>query len=192
MHQDASIVDGAKKKPEIIEFYKWSKAGVDTMDKMLGRYTTKRSTRRWPLAFFFNMLDIACLAAYILYYENNKLLPKKTYERRLFYRQLGRELCTIFVENRSNNAQIMRHFATKVAIESFLGRAVNPHAQPTVRKPQAQLDSTGRRKITGACRICLQSELKKCRKTRKSCSVCEFPVCDEHCITNTTCEECVK
>ncbi|XP_046406298.1 piggyBac transposable element-derived protein 3-like [Ischnura elegans] len=35
MHQDAKIGDAAKKKPEIIEFYNWSKAGVDTMDKML-------------------------------------------------------------------------------------------------------------------------------------------------------------
>ncbi|XP_071443048.1 uncharacterized protein [Hetaerina americana] len=39
-------------KPEIIEFYSWSKAGVDTTDKMLGRYTTKRSTRTWPLRVF--------------------------------------------------------------------------------------------------------------------------------------------
>lgn len=54
------------------------------MDKMLGRYTTKRSTQMWPLAFFYNILDIACLAAY-LYYENNKMLVKKSYERRLFY-----------------------------------------------------------------------------------------------------------
>ncbi|CAH2107935.1 unnamed protein product [Euphydryas editha] len=39
MHHEAKISDSAKKKPEIIEFYNWSKAEVDTMDKMLGRYT---------------------------------------------------------------------------------------------------------------------------------------------------------
>ena len=44
MHQETKIGDGGKKKPEIIEFYNWSKAGADTMDKMLSRYTTKRST----------------------------------------------------------------------------------------------------------------------------------------------------
>ena len=98
MHQVASIGDGVKKKPEIIEFYNWSKAGVDTMDKLLSRYTTKRSTQRW-----YNILDVTCLAAYILHYENNKVLPKKSYERRLFYWQLGRELCTPFVKNRSLN-----------------------------------------------------------------------------------------
>jgi len=193
MHNEAKISDKAKKKPEIIEFYNWSKAGVDTMDKMLGRYTTKRSTQRWPLSFFYNILDVACLAAYILYYENNKMLVKKSYERRLFYRQLGRELCTPFVENRSQNPQIMRHFSTKVAIESFLGRAINPYVQPTTpgsSRPQTQRDSTGRKKITGVCYTCLQSEFKKRRKTRKICSVCENPICDEHCITTATCEGC--
>ena len=104
------------------------------MSKMLGRYTTKRLTQRWPLAFFYNILDVTCLAAYILYYENNKVLPKNSYERRLFYRQLGRELCTPFVEKRSHNPQIMRQFTTKVAIESFSGRAINPYVQPTASK----------------------------------------------------------
>ncbi|KAG8238186.1 hypothetical protein J437_LFUL014062 [Ladona fulva] len=159
---------------------------------MLGRYTTKRSTRRWPLAFFYNILDIACLAAYILYYENNKLLSKKSYERRLFYRQLGRELCTPFVENRSHNAQIMRHFTTKVAIESFFGRAINPYAQPTASKsskPQAQFDSTGRKKITGVCHVCLQSEFKKRRKTRKSCSLGMSNAVKEVCFIRNIFEE---
>lgn len=155
MHKEPKISDSAKKKPEMIEFYNWSKAGVDTMDKMLGRYTTKRSTQRWPLAFFYNIIDVACLAAYILYYENNKKLVKKSYERRLFYRQLGRELCTPFVESRSQNPQIMRHFSTKVAIESFLGQIINPYTQPTApgsSGTQTQLDSTGRKKIIGVCK----------------------------------------
>ena len=45
LHQVAKISDGVNKKPEIIEFYNWSKAGVDKMDKMLSRYTTKRLTQ---------------------------------------------------------------------------------------------------------------------------------------------------
>lgn len=123
------------------------------------------------------------------------MLAKKSYERRLFYQQLGRELCTPFIENRLQNAQIMRHFTTKVAIESFLGRAINPYAQPTTSgssRPQSQLHSTGRKKITGICYTCLQCEFKKRRKAKKICSVCENPICDEHCITTMTCEGCAK
>lgn len=191
MQHKANISNNAKKKPEIIEFYNWTKAV--NLDKMLGKYTTKRSTQRWSLAFFYNILDVACLAAYILYYEKNKMLAKKSYERRLFYRQLGRELCAPFIESRSQNVQIMRHFTTKVAIESFLGQAINPYAQVTsVSTPQTQLDQTGRKKITGVCYACLHSEFKKRRKTRKACSICENPVCSEHCCTITTCKECAK
>ena len=106
----------------------------------------------------------------------------------------------------------MRDFTTKVTIESFFGQAhmdksicarpkkcwlhiwINPYVQPTASessKPQAQLDSTGRKKISGVCHVCLTNEFKKCRKIRKSCLICEFPICDEHCVS-TTCEEHLK
>ena len=160
---------------------------------MLSRYTTKRLTQRWPLAFFYNILDVTCLAAYILYYENNKVLPKNSYEQRLFYWQLGRELRTPFVENRSLNPQIMRHFTTKVVIKSFFGRDINSYVKPTASESsKPQFDSTGKKKITGVCHVCLTREFKKRRQTRKSCSICEFPICDEHCVSTTACEECVN
>ena len=126
---------------------------------MLSRYTTKRSTQRW-----YNILDVTCLAAYILHYENNKVLPKKSYERRLFYQQLGRELCTPFVKNCSLNPQLMRHYTTKVAIESFFDRAINLFVQPTASESsEPQLNSIGRNKITEVCHVCLTREFKKRR-----------------------------
>lgn len=70
MHFDDKI-SNIKNKPEIILFYNETKGGVDTMDKMLGQYTTKRKTNRWPLALFYNILDVAALSAYIIYAENN-------------------------------------------------------------------------------------------------------------------------
>lgn len=57
---------GTQKKPEVINFYNKYKSGVDSMDQMLGTYTCKRRTRRWPYAFFFNILDIAALATHII------------------------------------------------------------------------------------------------------------------------------
>lgn len=93
MHADTNVSATQKKKPEIIQYYNKTKIGVDTMDQMLGRYTTKRQTNRWPLAFFYNIVDVASLAAYILYYENNKMIKKKANERRCFLRQLSEELC---------------------------------------------------------------------------------------------------
>lgn len=78
MHYNTAVNDDVKKKPHMITYYNRYKSGVDTMDQMVTRYTTYRRTTRWPLAMFFNILDVGALAAYIIYYENNKMIPKKT------------------------------------------------------------------------------------------------------------------
>lgn len=64
VHYDTSVA-GIKKKPEAIMHYNKTKTGVDVMDQMLGKYTTKRRTNRWTLAIFYNMIDVMGLASYI-------------------------------------------------------------------------------------------------------------------------------
>ncbi|CAB3251546.1 unnamed protein product [Arctia plantaginis] len=164
MHSDASVGDDAKQKPEIIIFYNKYKAGVDTMDQMVRRYTSQRRSSRWPMALFFNMLDISSLASYIIYYENNKMIVKKTTERRQFMRKLSEELALPMIEHRTANPQVIRHFSTKIAVESILGHAlaetieINPG--PVVPK-----DKTGRKKLTGSCHVCNALPIKRRRKT---------------------------
>uniref|UniRef100_A0A0A1XPM0 PiggyBac transposable element-derived protein 4 n=1 Tax=Zeugodacus cucurbitae TaxID=28588 RepID=A0A0A1XPM0_ZEUCU len=51
-------ISGIKQKPNVILFYNETKGGVDVMDHMLRQYSTKRKTHRWPLALFYNILDI--------------------------------------------------------------------------------------------------------------------------------------
>lgn len=48
-------IEGPKRKPIMILDYNKSKGGVDNMDKCLGEYSTKRRTKRWPLAFFITL-----------------------------------------------------------------------------------------------------------------------------------------
>lgn len=55
------------------------------MDQMISRYITQRRTLRWSVVMFFNILDVASLAAYLIYYENNKMLPKKPTSDGYFY-----------------------------------------------------------------------------------------------------------
>ena len=57
------------KTAESIEFYNKTKFGVDVMDQMARKYSTKSSSRRWPLQVFFNILDLAGINAWILYKE---------------------------------------------------------------------------------------------------------------------------
>lgn len=189
MHSDASVDDDAKRKPEIIKFYNRYKAGVDTMDQMVRRYTCQRRSSRWPMALFFNMLDVSSLASYLIYYENNKMIAKKTTERRQFMRKLSEELSLPMIEHRTANPQIIRHFSTKIAVESILGHALSETTEIN-SGPVVPKDKTGRKKVTGSCHACNALPIKRRRKTRKSCANCHQPVCDEHSINLTQCVKC--
>ena len=61
--------DNWKKKPNTVLFYNDTKCGVDCLDQMCKLYTEKSGVRRWPLAIFFNLLDLAAINAHVLYYQ---------------------------------------------------------------------------------------------------------------------------
>ena len=90
MHRNVNIDQCRKKKlPETIQYYNKSKVGVDVLDQMARYHTCKSSTRRWPVAVFFNILDCACINAYIIYCLT-KILKSS---RRQFMLELIKELC---------------------------------------------------------------------------------------------------
>lgn len=66
MHHDKAVNDEQKKKPDIILYYNKTKGGVDRMDQMLKTYSCRRKIKRWPMTFFFNIIDVGALAAFLL------------------------------------------------------------------------------------------------------------------------------
>ena len=64
LHQNSNI--GKSGKPEIVEFYNKTKAAYDALDQKVRHYTTYRKMYRWPLAVFYNILDISAYNAYVL------------------------------------------------------------------------------------------------------------------------------
>ena len=64
LHNSESEVDN---KPEIVTYYNQSKSGFDLADQVIRYYSCKRGTRRWPLTFFYNCIDIAGFNSYIIY-----------------------------------------------------------------------------------------------------------------------------
>jgi len=88
LHKGASCETTGKKKPEAILYYNANKCGVDMLDSMCRKLTTKASCRRWPLAVFFNVLDIAGINAWIIY----KKRTGSTMSRRRFLHKLAEEL----------------------------------------------------------------------------------------------------
>ena len=54
-------------KPEVIHFYNRTKWGLDTTDQMAYKYSTKSSSRRWPLQVFCNILDLSAINPFTLF-----------------------------------------------------------------------------------------------------------------------------
>ena len=90
MHRNVNIDQyHMKKLPETIQYYNKSKVSVDVLDQIARYHTSKSSTRRWPVAVFFNILDCVCINAYIIYCLTTKL----KLSRRQFKLELLKELC---------------------------------------------------------------------------------------------------
>ena len=58
---------GSETKPEVILYDNSAKGALDTMDQLVRSYSTKRMTRRWPMAIFYNMVDGGALNALVVY-----------------------------------------------------------------------------------------------------------------------------
>ena len=67
LHTSVMIDKTTKKKPEAVTFYNETKCGVDIAEQMIRQYMVKAGTRLWLVAVFYNILDLACINAYVLY-----------------------------------------------------------------------------------------------------------------------------
>ena len=67
MHATVDTGDVRKSQPEAVKFYNSTKFGVDVLDQMARKYTVNAASRRWPVQFFYNILDLAAINAHILY-----------------------------------------------------------------------------------------------------------------------------
>ncbi|CAF2332905.1 unnamed protein product [Rotaria sp. Silwood2] len=85
MHHDKVVDNDQKNKPDIILYYNDTKGGVDRMDQMVQTYSCKRKTKRWPMTFFFNVLDVGGIAAFVVWITKNpQWNERKRHRRRLF------------------------------------------------------------------------------------------------------------
>ena len=75
--------DFEKKKPETVKFYYKTKCGVDVADKMARQYLVKAGTCWWPVAIFYNILNLADINAFVLY---NKRTDDKVSRRDLLFK----------------------------------------------------------------------------------------------------------
>ncbi|KAI3367311.1 hypothetical protein L3Q82_008352 [Scortum barcoo] len=71
LHTDSDISDHGDRKPVIILDYNRNKGGVDNLDKVIGTYSCRRMTARWPLVIFHNIIDVSSYNAFVLWREIN-------------------------------------------------------------------------------------------------------------------------
>ncbi|OWA50384.1 hypothetical protein BV898_14903 [Hypsibius exemplaris] len=181
-HKIQFDADTIEKKPEIIKVYNATKSGVDTMDQLVGTYSVRRKTNRWPMAFFYDMLDICGLNAYVIWTELNPEWNKSTSRRRCeFLKELGKELVKPFVESTRSKIPGLSH-ASKRTIKEMMA---SPTLQDTsISKSNPSSAKKGKRKRCVHCTSYRQSWLV--------CSSCVQNVCGEHSEKSTTvlCKAC--
>ncbi|XP_036951566.1 activating transcription factor 7-interacting protein 1 isoform X2 [Acanthopagrus latus] len=102
MHTGVGTFSGAKAKPESLMYHNGTKHGVDVLDQMARAYSVKGGTQRWPVAVFYNILDLAGINAHILFKEctSNKIT------RRKFLQQLAEELRAEHMEGKAAARQL--------------------------------------------------------------------------------------
>ncbi|XP_013411025.1 piggyBac transposable element-derived protein 1-like [Lingula anatina] len=131
MHHDNSV-SGDQQKPDIILHYNNTKSGVDNLDHLARMHTSRRKINRWPMVLFFNMVDIAGIAAFIIWLGNfpDWKSSEGSHRRRVFLRELGYELVKPHVEKRSQIPNL--HSATREAMASIGVGPANRAEQPAV------------------------------------------------------------
>ncbi|XP_071743594.1 piggyBac transposable element-derived protein 4-like [Lepeophtheirus salmonis] len=108
LHRDGSNNDRDDRKPTIIIEYNRNKGGVDNLDMVIGEYSCRRMTARWPLTIFHNIIDVSSYNAFVIWRDVNP--------RRVFLEQLGKALVVPLIEQRKNvpgteaSAQIVKAF----------------------------------------------------------------------------------
>ena len=103
-HKTLEVHEGEKRKPKAILDYNKNKGGVDTANEMLRSYSTKVSSRRWPLPTVFTLLDIVSLNACVIC----KDITLSAQNRRQFLIKLGEELCASGRSRRHEMPHLLR------------------------------------------------------------------------------------
>ena len=113
---DQNEIDESRndKKPAMILEYNHKKGAVDNLDKLVRTYSVVRKTRRWPMALFGNLLDLAAYNAYVVYHS---IWPNhnqgKSHRRRLFLHSLGVEMIGLTIEDDSPKGLNLQRSVTK-------------------------------------------------------------------------------
>lgn len=129
--------------------------------------------------FFLKYYKCRCFCHF--YYSQGSL-QKKNYARRAFLKDLALELCTPAIKTPAMNTNITKNSNLRSAMKSCLRNKIVASGQ------QANSDKKAANKM-GSCFIHREAEHIR-RKTRAACASCNKPVCAEHSVKISRCNQC--
>ncbi|KAJ8403327.1 hypothetical protein AAFF_G00350990 [Aldrovandia affinis] len=157
-HKNAAVSSREDNKPEIILDYNKNKGRVDNLDKVTGTYTCQRMTARWPMAVFYNILDVSTYNAFVVWKAINPgWNARKTFKRRLFLEELGRALVTPHIERRQwiprmpASANLTSRIHTNTPQTSRIHTNTPQTSRPHTNTPQTSRPHASRPSTTRAC-----------------------------------------
>lgn len=146
-------------KAAINTFYNSTKGGVDTLDQLCHAYTVQRKTNRWPNAFFMNLVNVAGIAAMIVY-QKTFAMQQGTRQsmRKKFLNKLADELTYAHIKRRSKRGLTI---LDQTVIQNVM--VPDSTGDDTDLEPPTKL----------ARRRCYQCPSTISRKVKQSCSKCQ-------------------
>jgi Transposase IS4 len=174
-HHTSNVSTIEKRTPDIITDYNKSKGGVDNFDHLTSVFSCRRKTKRYPMNIFYNILDTAAIAAFIIYVENNPQWgTTKEKKRKQFLKDLCQQLCHTNITNRLSNSRVL-----------------NQKTRDCMTTLGYELPGTSASKTNtaGRCILCARTID---RKSRTTCVRCGNFVCAVHSIKTVTCQNCIK
>nr|XP_012230277.1 PREDICTED: uncharacterized protein LOC105676739 [Linepithema humile] len=184
MHRQAEI-NPRTNVPAIIEEYNAAKDAVDVVEQTCATYSVSKMTKRWPLAAFFALLDIAGLNAQILYNTSQRKIMQKC--RRGFLKNLALALLKPHLQERAKIKNIPLNIQTTVlnnTYENSVERSSNKRSHET----DEEVDEEETARKMGPCFLCGR---RKITRTAFKCSTCLKFTCKGHITcTKYTCEKC--
>lgn len=159
MHRSVAVDNQKKRLPETVAYYNNTKYGVDVLDQMARKYSTKNSSRRWPIQVFYNMLDLAGINAVILYRE----VAGEKICRKDFLLSLVTEMQQAFKKSAATNEDIESDIEFEEVVASN-------------KRKQCQVRLCKNNKAAETCYRCKKQTCGKCTSKvfkKLSCKKCE-------------------
>ena len=186
MHNQVKLSVDERKKRHALVFYDHTKGGVDVVDLISAKMSTRMKTRRWTLNVFAFMLDTARTNAKTIVKEKTPTKPLSTFQ---FTWEIGKSLVKSCIQRCHDNPVGLTHSLVK-SICKVLGIE-----QPIERRQKPKLLNKGQR-----CYLCLEevngkpdykaNKDKLNNKVKTVCISCKSTTCIKHFIT--TCDRCFE